>query len=31
MVANDHLDFFHDRGERETLDRFARDVAPAFR
>jgi len=22
--------FFHDRGERETLDRFARGVAPAF-
>ena len=22
--------FFHDRGERETLDRFARDVAPVF-
>jgi alkanesulfonate monooxygenase SsuD/methylene tetrahydromethanopterin reductase-like flavin-dependent oxidoreductase (luciferase family) len=23
--------FFHDRGERETLERFAREVAPAFR
>ena len=22
---------FHDRGEPETLDRFAREVAPAFR
>ena len=22
--------FFHDRGEPETLERFARDVAPAF-